>query len=107
LPLDPIGHLGRPADRIAKAAAARAADLRAAGAWSIADEAELDRRFEVAAVAALRAPALAERSARLRRIGRRAVPQSLRPAARLAVRGIDRCAALVLERYEAGRKDRS
>lgn len=88
---------------IARRGAERAGRLRADGAWSLADDAELDRRFEAAAVAALRVPAIAERSARLRRVGRRVVPERLRPAVRRAAGVLDRTAALALGRRGSGK----
>lgn len=81
------------AEDVARRGAARAAAVRRAAQWSAADDAELDRRFEAAAVAALRVPALAERSAYLRRVGRRVVPERLRPVARRAAGVVDRVGA--------------
>lgn len=91
---------------IARRGAARAASLRASGTWTSADDAELDRRFEAAATAALRVPALAERSARLRRLGRRLVPTRLRPGAYRAARAVDRAVAAAAGRYHAARGGR-
>jgi hypothetical protein len=48
------------------------------------------RAYEEAARQALRAPALAERSVVLRRVGKRVLPASLLPLAKRVVRGIDR-----------------
>lgn len=84
---------------LARRGAARAAVVRQAGQWSAAEEAELDRRFEMAAVAALRVPALAERSTFLRQVGRRVVPEHLRPAARRAAGMVDRAGAAAVTRY--------
>jgi hypothetical protein len=49
----------------------------------------MSEAFESAAVVALRAPVLAERSIVLRRIGKRVVPVSLRPVARRGVAVLD------------------
>lgn len=84
---------------LARRGAARAATVRQAGQWSAAEDAELDRRFEAAAVAALRVPALAERSTFLRQVGRRVVPEQLRPAARRAAGIVDRAGAAAVTRY--------
>lgn len=95
-----------PARRVADRGAATADRLRASKAWTGRDEAELDQRFEAAAVAALRVPALAERSAVLRRVGRQVIPARLRPMVRIAARSLDRAAALALERYDLARRSR-
>lgn len=55
------------------------------------------RAFEEAARQALRAPALAERSVVLRRVGKRVLPASLRPFAKQVVRVIDRSGRTVTE----------
>jgi hypothetical protein len=57
--------------------------------WSAEDDARLEAAYEQAAVVALRAPLLAERSIALRRIAKRAVPKALVPAARRAVGIVD------------------
>lgn len=90
---------GRVAGNVASRGRQRAAAVRDDGQWSNADDAELDRRFEAAAIAALRVPALAERSAFLRQLGRRVVPEQLRPAARRAAGLVDRAGAVALSCY--------
>ncbi len=90
---------GRLGGDVARRGRDRAAGVREAGQWTSVDDAELDRRFEAAAVAALRVPALAERSAFLRQVGRRVVPERLRPAARRAAGLVDRAGSAALSRY--------
>ncbi|MCU1488754.1 MAG: hypothetical protein JWM85_159, partial [Acidimicrobiaceae bacterium] len=58
------------------------------------------RRFEAAATAALRVPALAERSARLRRVARRVVPARAKPFVRRLARLADRALRMGFERLE-------
>ena len=82
-------------DDLARRGAVRAAGVRREGRWSATDDLELDRRFEAAATAALRVPALAERSTCLRQVGRRVVPERLRPTARRAATTLDRALAAV------------
>jgi len=74
------------------------ARLERAGIVTPADEARLDARFEVAATAALRVPAFAERSAALRRLATRVVPPAARPPLRRGARLADR----VLRRLYVG-----
>ncbi|HVC25132.1 MAG TPA: hypothetical protein VND23_05190 [Acidimicrobiales bacterium] len=78
------------ADALVRDASREAERLRASGVITEQFERELDERFEAAAVRALRVPAIAERSARLRAIARRVVPPAARPAARVAARAGDR-----------------
>ena len=80
------------------AAEEEAERLRTCGAVPQGFEADLDRRFERAAEAALRVPAMAERAARLRRLGRRTVPPRLRPFAWRAVRAADRLLVVLARR---------
>ncbi len=77
-----LDALGRDAE-----AAARA--LRASGGWGDDDDARLAERFEIAAEQALRVPALGERAALLRELGRRFVPEAARPLVWRAVRRAD------------------
>jgi hypothetical protein len=76
------------------------ASLASEGRWSKADEAELERKFERATFDALRAPRLAERSVRLRRLARKTIPRRLRPKLRRGLARVERV-------YEAirGRRD--
>jgi predicted component of type VI protein secretion system len=57
--------------------------------WSAEDEARVETIYEQAAILALRAPLLAERSVALRRIAKRVLPKALVPAARRAVGAVD------------------
>ncbi len=57
--------------------------------WRAEDDARLENAYQAAAVAALRAPRLAERSVALRRVAKRVVPKRLVPAARRAVGAFD------------------
>lgn len=82
------------------AAEHQAAELRARGAWSDADDADLAARFEAAAQQALRVPALAERSATLRGLARRFVPPLARPLLRRAAFAGDELLRAVFERIE-------
>ncbi|HUY29572.1 MAG TPA: hypothetical protein VMV02_01090 [Acidimicrobiales bacterium] len=75
--------------------------LRSSGLVPERFERELDARFEAAAVRALRVPAFAERSARLRALARRVVPRAARPAARAAARAGDRLLRGVYTRLES------
>lgn len=76
-------------DALTERATVDAERLRAEGIWSLADDVELDAAFGRAAVAALRAPVLAERSVRLRRIAKAVVPRALRPVLRTVVAHLD------------------
>lgn len=60
-----------------------------ASPWSAAELATLEAAFERAAVQALRAPALAERSVRLRAIAKRVVPAPLVAPLKRVVRLLD------------------
>jgi hypothetical protein len=75
-----------------EAESARLRDL----VWSAADDLGVELAFEQAAVSALRAPLLAERSVALRRVGKRVVPKALVPAARRAVGVVDGVSRRVL-----------
>jgi hypothetical protein len=66
--------------------------------WTDEDDAELDRRFARATFDAQRAPRLAERSVRLRKLARRTVPRSLRPKLRRALARIEHVYELVRDR---------
>jgi hypothetical protein len=91
---------------IVAAAEADAARLRSEGTVGDSYERELDERFELAAVRALRVPAFAERSAVLRRAAKRVVPRRARPLARgLAHRG-DRALRRAFELLESRRHRR-
>jgi len=79
----------------------RAEALSASGIFTPMDGADLDERFEAAAVKALRVPVLAERYAGLRATARKVIPEPVRPVVRRVVRVIDR----VLRRgFEAGER---
>jgi hypothetical protein len=88
-------------DTLVRSAVDEAARLRAAGTVTPAFLSELDARFEQAAERALKLPAFAERSARLRRIARRVVPAPARPALRRAGARLDRALRQVAERWYA------
>ncbi len=86
------------------AAAAEARRLRSSGTVTEAFERDLDARFEEAAVRALRVPALAERSARLRRAAKRVVPDKARPPLRRLVRLGDQIVREVFALAESRRR---
>jgi hypothetical protein len=73
-------------------------ELHVAGSWMAGDTARLDDAFEHAARAALRAPALSERSLVLRRVAKRIVPERYRPAARQIVVRFDAASRVVVAR---------
>ena len=83
------GDRPSPPSELARAATAEARRLRADGVVTAAFERDLDERFELAASRALRVPALAERSARLRRVAKGVVPERARPPLRRLVRVLD------------------
>ncbi len=68
---------------------AEAKQLRDSGRWGAEDSARLDEEFERAARRALRAPVLADRSLRLRRVAKALVPARYRPLARRGVAHFD------------------
>jgi hypothetical protein len=68
---------------------AEAKQLRDGGRWGADDTARLDEEFERAARGALRAPVLADRSLRLRRVAKALVPARCRPLARRGVAHLD------------------
>jgi hypothetical protein len=57
--------------------------------WPVARTAAMAAAFERAASDALRAPVLAERSVRLRRLAKAVIPPSARPVARRVVAHLD------------------
>lgn len=77
-------------ESIVAAAREDLAQLGVDGRWGAEDDAELERRFGRATYDALRAPRLAERSVRLRRIARRTIPRQLRPKLRRALARLER-----------------
>jgi hypothetical protein len=76
------------------------ASLGADGRWSTKDGEELERRFERATYDALRAPRLAERSVRLRKLARHTVPRALRPKLRRALARIEHVYELIRDRKD-------
>ena len=87
--------------QLARGAAVEARRLRADGVLTAAFERDLDERFELAATRALRVPALAERSARLRRVAKGIVPEGARPPLRRLVRALDAVARRGFELAES------
>ncbi len=74
--------------------------LDAEGRWSAEDDNDLERRFARATYDALRAPRIAERSVRLRKIARRTIPRPLRPKLRRALARIERVYEVFRDRRE-------
>ncbi len=75
-------------------------ELATEGRWNKEDEAELERRFERATYDALRAPRLAERSVRLRKIARRTIPRPWRPRLRRGLARIERAYEVIRDRKD-------
>ena len=78
----------------------------AASYWGPNERARATQDYERATRRALRAPALAERSVVLRKVGKRVVPQRLVPLAKRLVRGFDRCSRGVAELVSYRRTER-
>jgi hypothetical protein len=62
----------------------------AGGSWTLEHERALDARFERCAEQAMRVPAFAERSVRVRSVARRLIPKSLRPLVRAGAKRTER-----------------
>ncbi|MGB9111608.1 MAG: hypothetical protein WCF24_02650 [Acidimicrobiales bacterium] len=77
-----------------------ASALASEGRWRKEDEAELERRFERATYDALRAPRLAERSVRLRKIARHTVPRAWRPRLRRGLARIEHVYEFIRDRKD-------
>lgn len=90
-------------DSVRRAARADAARLRSEGIVTEQYERDLATRFESAAVKALRVPAFAERSALLRRLAKRFVPERARPGVKLVLRELDRALRAGFELVESRR----
>jgi hypothetical protein len=76
------------------------ASLASEGRWSSGDDAELERRFERATYDALRAPRIAERSVRLRKLARHTIPRPLRPKLRRALARVERVYEVIRDRKD-------
>jgi hypothetical protein len=74
--------------------------LYAEGRWRPEDDNDLEGRFARATYDALRAPRIAERSVRLRKIARRTIPRPLRPKLRRALARIERVYEVFRDRRE-------
>lgn len=87
-------------DSIVAEARRDTAALAAEGRWSKGDDAELERRFEVATYDALRAPRLAERSVRLRKLARHTIPRPLRPKLRRVLARLEHVYEVIRDRKD-------
>lgn len=88
-------------DQLLVRAEAEVARLKREQSWTDTDDEVLNKAFEDATEAALRLPAIYERSTRMRRLARRFVPAALRPYCRRAALATDatlRRVATALER---------
>ncbi|MGA8295824.1 MAG: hypothetical protein WB770_02155 [Acidimicrobiales bacterium] len=77
------------------------AALVAEGRWTLGDDAALEQQLARATFDALRAPRLAERSVRLRKIARRTIPRPLRPKLRRALARAERVYEAIRDRRES------
>jgi hypothetical protein len=75
--------------------------LAAEGRWRSEDDVELERLFARATYDALRAPRLAERSVRLRKLARHTIPRPLRPKLRRALARVERVYEVIRDRKDA------
>lgn len=82
------------------------AERLATGVWGDTENERVAVAFEQCAVAALRAPVLAERSIVLRRVGKRVIPRALVPTVKRVVKVADAMSRRVVEML-ASRRSRS
>jgi hypothetical protein len=88
-------------DRVAADARRDVSSLASNGRWTAEDDAQLERSFARATYDAMRAPRLAERSVRLRKIARRTIPRPLRPKLRRALARVERVYEVIRDRRDA------